>query len=79
MDFPAKYSFLFFFSLFNFSVSPFPIQEHNYILTAVFEALTGSEVISHGHFGRKPQGSGQCMSSASSPEIVSDLGGVYIL
>lgn len=74
--FPSKVLFSFFFFLFNFSVSPFPIQEHSYILTAVFEALTGSEAISHGHFGRKPQGSGQRRSSAPSPERVSDLGGV---
>lgn len=74
MDFPAKYSF---FPLFNFSVSPFPIHEHSYMLTAAFEALAGSEASSpRRHVGRKPQGSGPCMSSAPSPEIVSDLGDV---
>lgn len=47
------------------------------MLTAAFEALAGSEAISpREYFGRKPQGSGPCMSSAPSPEIVSDLGDV---
>ena len=44
--------------------------------TAAFEALAGSEAISHGHFGRTPQGSGPHMSSAPSSEIVRDLGDV---